>query len=552
MRTMGGVRKRQKQPRHFKAGLHFSRTDALCIFLVVLLLVVWSHYHDQAPYWYVSALAFLGAVGVVGTGLCCRFIPSFRECALTNVALPVVLMTLCICMSAFFPLGTVPDEGHHFLRSYKYSNYLLLQDPGSMRKDDFDALMDPVFSGGDFNGDRVPGGDVSVQKWQWLSAHRATFAEDPSIVDASDSFMRVSFSLSEDLPQVRLASGLGIALARLLNLSTFWLFYVGRLFGTLYAVLLVWLAVRLTPVGKKIFIACALLPITIQQMGVYSADAAVIGLCFLLTSRLLRAICAEDKLELREVIQIVAIALLLAPCKLLYIAVLLLVFLIPARRFRSEQNARKVKMLFAGAAIVVFVIGAALAIPRLLGTGAADAEDYRQTTSTFGDYGYFWTFNMIACEPLRFLALLRDTFFSLGDNYIVTTLGGSLGNFTPILVSPWYVNVLLLGLLAMGMVPSRDDGVVMMLGTRLTLGVTFSLVLLASLLALLVTWTFTTDTAILGFQGRYVIPVLPCLLLALRGKVVRADCSLGHVIVIGGLFMNVFILMNMVAAVLVS
>jgi len=541
-----------RAPKGQRRGLRPTRTDALCIFLVVVLLVAWAHFYELAAYSYIPLLALLGVAGVVTLGLCYRFVPAFRERALSNVALPIVMVVLCVAMSAFFPLGTVPDEGHHFLRSYKYSNYLLFQDPGSMRKDDFDALMDPVFSGGDFNGDRVPGGDVTVQKWQWLSAHRTAFARDASLVDASDSFMKVSFSLSEDLPQVRLASGLGIAVARLLNLSTYWLFYLGRLFGTLYAVFLVWLAVKLAPVGKNALVACALLPITVQQMGIYSADAAVIGLCFLLTSLLLRAIYAEGPLERRELVQIGVVAVLLAPCKLLYIAVLLLVFLIPARRFRSAASARRFKLAIAGAALAAFLAGAALAVPRLLGTGAADAEDYRQTTSTVGDYGYFWTFNMVATDPLGCLALLRDTFFTLGDNYLVTTLGGSLGNYQANLASPWYVNILLLGLLAMGSLSAQDDDAVLPLGTRLVLGAIFALVLLASLFALLVTWTFTTDAVILGFQGRYVLPVLPCLLLALRGKSVQGQCHLRHVIVIGALFLNVFILMNMTVAVLLA
>lgn len=54
----------------------------------------------------------------------------------------------------------------------------------------------------------------------------------------------------------------------------------------------------------------------------------------------------------------------------------------------------------------------------------------------------------------------------------------------------------------------------------------FVITLLVTMLALAIDWTLNTDTVIQGVQGRYLIPVIILLLLALRSKCIQVKARL--------------------------
>ena len=62
---------------------------------------------------------------------------------------------------------------------------------------------------------------------------------------------------------------------------------LGMLFNLLYGALLIIFSVRITPVGKKVFMAVALLPMTLHLLGSHSYDVGTLGLAFLLTAFIL-------------------------------------------------------------------------------------------------------------------------------------------------------------------------------------------------------------------------------------------------------------------------
>lgn len=94
------------------------------------------------------------------------------------------------------------------------------------------------------------------------------------------------------------------------------MFFLGRLFNMLYAAILIILAVRLTPIGKNMFMAASLMPMTLHILGSYSYDGPIIGMAFLLTALLLRAMRGgEEKVSKGLCIGTVAVASILAPAR---------------------------------------------------------------------------------------------------------------------------------------------------------------------------------------------------------------------------------------------
>ena len=140
-----------------------------------------------------------------------------------------------------------------------------------------------------------------------------------------------SFDWTANPPYIKLPSALGIVLATLLNLGSYPLFYLGRFFNLLMFAALAYFAVRITPVGKNAMMVAGLLPMTLHLASSYSYDAGIMGLAFLLTGMCLRAVYGEGLMSRREKAGIVVVAVLLAPCKVVYTVIVLLVILIPRK-----------------------------------------------------------------------------------------------------------------------------------------------------------------------------------------------------------------------------
>ena len=79
------------------------------------------------------------------------------------------------------------------------------------------------------------------------------------------------------LPQV-----FGLLLGKLFSSSPVILMYFGRLMNLILSLLIIFLAIRITPIGKWTFFLLALMPKTLYMMASLSYDALVISTSFLL------------------------------------------------------------------------------------------------------------------------------------------------------------------------------------------------------------------------------------------------------------------------------
>ena len=78
-------------------------------------------------------------------------------------------------------------------------------------------------------------------------------------------------------------------MGRILGLSAMLTFQLGRIFNLLVFILLIRLAIGVTPYWKNLFGALGLLPITLQQAASASYDAIINGLVFLSIAKTLRS-----------------------------------------------------------------------------------------------------------------------------------------------------------------------------------------------------------------------------------------------------------------------
>lgn len=497
----------------------FGKTDAFALFLFVVFAVQGATFYLQCHSSRIALFSALACLVVLGLWVWKRAL-RFSVEFLQRRVFPVVLIVLGVSFALFFAPGTAPDEIYHFKSAYIYSNLLSLQPDDSMRVSDSELIVD----------ERVVNRDLSVEHWEVTNETFELLASDTNVEPEywlvyDKTYEDESIARRFNLPLVwlDLFPALGIMLARLLGLGAVALFYMGRLFNVLGAALLIIAAVRLTPIGKNVFIAISLMPMTLHLLGSYSYDAPIISLSILLTALLLCAIRGEGRISSSLCIGIVLVASLLAPCKVVYATINFIVLFVPSRRFASRKSEIIFKLCTIALPLaLVFVFRFMFISALLAGANGAGADDVVVPKYTIGEF---------LEDPFAAYTLFANTFFYYGSNYLLELPGGALGWLDPGTQLPPWLAYFLDVVLLVSCIRSLDDKDVLPTRQRCIFIILFILSALAIVLTMALDWTPNTETLIRGVQGRYFIPVLALFLVALRPKCIQANCNLGFPII---------------------
>ena len=453
-----------------------------------------------------------------------RFGKNQEETFFAHKVFPIVFSIVAVMGLVFFPPCTVPDERAHFLKSYVNANILT---PGmgehDMRNEDVALTSDQEL----YNT------YISKSFWEKSSQLPLQATVDGVAKDYLTTGEAV-FDLSVDLPQLRLPPALGIMLGRSLGLSGVVTYYLGRLFNALYAVALIVLAVRLAPVGKNAIMAASMLPMSLHLIGSYSYDAGYIALGLLETALLLRLLFGDEPVSLKLMAGFLVTGALLTPGKLVYALLCMCAVVVPASRFSSKRTAILFKV---GAVLVPILVVLVVNSSRVLAVmGASPSEpgapgdglDHRGEES-----GYFYTISDIVGNPLHSIAFFLSTLWQQLGFYVTTMLGGILGWIQwDIGVQPWE-DVCMFTPLVFGMLRAKDDDTALDRVPRIGFCLSALLGFGAVMLTMWVSWTFTSDTYINGVQGRYMLPLLPALLLGIRPRRIRIPVRMAPSILLG-------------------
>lgn len=446
-------------------------------------------------------ILFAAIVLAVGCYITTRYSLSFIK---SNVRCDRLFLYTLTGLSLFFtfafPPFSVPDEQYHFLNTYRYSDIMLLQDSSdeylTMRSSDLEmvrALNDQAITSDKY--------DTVIEKY-------SLFSDNSSIVRYD-----WATTLSSNPIQTRFFPALGISIARLLNLGSIPLFYLGRLFSAFSYVVLVYLAYRISPICKEVIIVLSLLPMSLHLAGSYSYDVAIIGLSFLLSASCLEAILTDGRLNTRQYVIISITSFLLAPCKSVYSLLSLLVFLIPAHNFPRKRTEFLFKLGVPALAIlsalllrIDSILAYVLPPEAYAGSTGGPVYDYRGAEA-----GHFYTISGLLNDPIGCMSLFVNTFVAQSGFYLVSFIGGSLGWFQANMTSPSILIFLfVLLLLYSTQIGLSTDGNTASQMSLPSYRVAFILISIAQLLCVMLSmalgWTFDNEMVIQGVQGRYFIP----------------------------------------------
>ena len=298
------------------------------------------------------------------------------------------------------------------------------------------------------------------------------------------------------LPQVPVIS-VGMAL----GLSPLSIFYLARLFGLAAGIALTFFAIRVMPVHKYLLAAVALLPPMIFSRSTLDADQFNNGLAFLVVATIARRIVMDEPWRRGTFAALAAGTFALAQSKSAYLLVPSLVLAIPPDRL----GMRKVP---AWALVILPGIIASIAWVLIL-------------RSTFATTAYrTWSgvvmpeeqLHLVLADPLGFGGTLLRTVFA--TSFIPRTLLDFVGRFGPPVSLPLpYFPVLAVLLVSIGMSEGRQPAIPVAAKVIALLIAFATLCIILTLLYL--QWTRVGASTVDGFNGRYLYPLVPLLLLIL-------------------------------------
>jgi uncharacterized membrane protein len=410
------------------------------------------------------------------------------------------------------PPFQVPDEPQHFYRAFQVSelDFPVTISLVNSRKPDSSytgALLPKSLAA------LVDSSDVAITRFKpdRKVSPSKFLAELRTPLNAGE---REYLPIARYPPGGYIPQAVGIAVGRMLGASPLILFYAGRLGSLAASVVLIFLAIRTTPILKWTYFLLAVMPMTLHLAASNSVDGVVISASFLLSAQLLSWAYDPDKVRVTppDCLWLVLLAGLLLLSKNQYVLVGLLFFLVPSRKFGS-----KTRYVLAFTTIVVACLAIHLTWARLYRlTPVATTDLSRHVVDVFTS-SLDRQLEFVLAQPLAFLKVLVVTLYTHTRGYIVGFVGrlGWLDTRIPVWVPYVYVVVLVV-------VSSLKDAPVRV-GWKakcLSAGI-FGSMWLAALVQFYLSLSPVGARTIDAFQGRYLIPMAPLLLLVFHNLAAR-------------------------------
>lgn len=402
----------------------------------------------------------------------------------TFIALGLIFGLLFLFLTP--PMQT-PDEVQHFYRSYQISELHFTASkvnngyggtiPVSVEK------IAPLLKG------NIPGNDSNKVKLSTL--HFASKIKLNPSVSAPIRFDNATINS----PIVYFPQAFGVGLGRIVHLNPFWLIYLGRFFNLIIWLIIVYLAIKLTPVGKWAFAAIALIPMSLSQVASLSPDALQVGFAALLIASILNLRARDKKLSTKGLVLFSILIICISLLKVAYLPLLLTVLFVPKRVIGNWFKTGLIVVAFAiGFAWNLSILPNAKTIPPYLGLPTT-INSHLQT-------------HYVLHNPVTYSSTLLVNLFGPPSSAVAPSIIGLFGwNDTTL---PYWIQIIaVLTLVAALLYRNEKKSVIESITRKSRIG--WAILILITMVLLYTTlyigYTPIATNIIDGIQGRYFIPV---------------------------------------------
>lgn len=456
---------------------------------------------------------------------------------------------------------SAPDEVSHYISAYKISNMLLntpVQDKyGQVYVRSCDLFLEDTE--GRLDAVRAAN-DAGIEDFdRTLKIFGQELTEEVYRIDheqtrmSSDSFDKAAVGLScqwtvNTTPAAYVPQALGITLARMLGLGPVYLISLGKLFNLIFFTAAVMLALWLLPKGGGAVAGTALIPMTLHLGASMSYDVFVMAGSFVFMALIFNMII--NGIRPVKALAAALVIALLAPCKLVY-SLLLILLLLFVRGYLGATLKLLIKSRKAAKPVSVEIFGRSMTVP-LTDAGRAHCikricdflilasaciifaavSMYTINSTTIGNYaaaderiiewaeeptGY--TFTYLLHHPFETADIFYRSILMRSGTWFSTMFGIYLGNQDPVLNVPYPV----IGLYAVGLlIISAGSELALNISGKCITAAASVLIALALMASMLLAYTPVSAAYIEGVQGRYLLPVLPLIIMTMTCRSIRA------------------------------
>lgn len=437
--------------------------------------------------------------------VCITFILLFFSKISYKLVFVCTLIVSGLMMNFLIPVGNVPDEANaHIITVYHYSNKLIgLSDNPSNVK--------------------IRKSDEKIFHYSYIDSEKMiTYLNDIKINSSDKKLIESHRGVlnTKGYTFTYYLSTVGFTLGRILNLNGILCVLLGRFFNYLFFVLCSYFAISRIKSFKRLVVMFSFLPMTIQQACSISYDSMVISLgivIFTLSVNLFH----DRKLSKREAAVLIASCVLLIPCKSFAYAPLLLVPI--SFYFNKIFDNKYIKKI--NPRILYFIV--CLILVTLFLLIYILRENIPASSMLYP-----------LLHPQLFIKLMTHTMYSELNHMFVSFIGSPLGLLHINIYAPLlFVYTILITIVILS---SKN-----VFANRIKF--IWILAFLCSLMGILLamySWSYSlgftnlsTEFAIKGFQGRYMLP------LALPFGAALANSKSGEFISLKGLiYINVLLI----------
>ena len=443
-------------------------------------------------------IAYLVVISILGISLVMLYLIVYVFRAKVHVVFLAVAIPFGLVYSLIMSPGVVPDELAHMDMAYRYSNQIMginnAHDPAI-----FYRLTD-------------------VENWivtsQPGAEHYQKLLDTPVwATEGTENKALIAAKTANAHALLYAPSAIGVTFARIIHLGTIPMFYLGRMCNFIIFLLGVYFAIKITPVGKNIFFASALLPMTMHQAFSFSYDSVMTGGLFFLIALFLRAIYGQECFRLRDKLIIMLLCTIFLPGKAIYIFVAAVAFLIPSNKFGGMRQ----KITFLGGLFLVTGIAYMFVNLNSIATLTTGALPPQHVDRAY-DFAYLLE------HPFQTVKIFAITLVHNSSYYVKTLVGERLGWLE--IYIPTVLVLFSIVITGVAFLHDTWDKLLLRSGMvwhRVVYVSIFALVVLAAMFTMMIAYTRFGSEIIDGVQGRYFIPILPLLGLVVYCRYIKID-----------------------------
>lgn len=439
-----------------------------------------------------------------------------RHYDITRFFLVIAIPLSCIYLFLFPPFAQ-PDTGSHFFAAYRYSNIIL----NYPNEQDYYGRSDDVSYYRIMGSRRNP----SIDDYDMLMEINRIFCKNRTMVDYEIHEEGMEYySIVNYWPEV-----LGFVIARLLNLGSVIMVYLGRILLLSFYIWAMYHAIKITPIGRSVFFSIALFPMCLMMSSGISYD----GMSFLSSMNFIASILAldYDKTSKRKMIECSCWAAYLGAVKGGGFLLLLLPVVFVLLNSKDKKSIQRTGI------ITGIGITSTFFFDKIVPAGLHLYQFGEENTGKMvALYSLMHPISYLNMSVTSYVTYLDKLFLGAGG----TKLGWLEDNLPTSVIGLLYMVMLLLSLY-------ENDQHALEERHKRTFLISI-IISMASTPAMLLSFTNEGSRLVEGLQGRYYIPIIPlAVLLVTKGRFKQAWSSNSTSTAISGVIVKVYCLISLVA-----